>query len=134
LQCEHFELHNALTAKVTKRAGACVFPRKASKVSREVTDLFALKIQGKIGANVSLSERREARAKRSKRSNGGMYAKRKFLVELLQQDMSRSTVLVQLGEEFPQMSEAYKSTLYYQAKKEVREIKETASSFSEASK
>ncbi len=134
LQCEHFELHNKLTAKVTKRAGACMFPRKAIKASREITELFALKVQGKIGEDVSLSERRESRAERNKRSSGGMHAKRDFLVTLIQQGISKDTALIQLGAKFSQMSEAYKSTLYYQAKKEVREIKGTADSLIEASR
>lgn len=134
LQCEHFELHNELTAEVVKRAGACAFPRRASKVSRGVTDLFALKVQGKVEKDVSLSDRCEARLKRSKRSDGGMHAKRDFLVTLIQQGISKTTALVQLGAKFSQMSEAYKTTLYYQAKKEVREIKGAVDSFSEASK
>lgn len=128
LQCESFELHNERTAQVVKHCGACKYPQRSSKESREVTGLFALKVTGKARPETSLSEHKAKRKKGG--SIGGLYDKKALLKKLFQAapEVVKSQIIKDMKEKYPEMSDAYCTTLYYQVKKEVKAEAEAPSS------
>lgn len=130
-QCEHFETHNRLTTEVTKCSGKCQFPRRASKESRKLTSVVALKVAGKLDAEESVESIREERRERmrkmhAKRKEGGGNDKAKLALECLQQTHDRLALRKLLLEKFPGISDAYISTIYYAAKKKIPNYQENS--------
>lgn len=110
LMCSRYEVKNQLTTTVTKKSGACRFPRRASKESRKITGDFFFQ----------LYDRKRSKREEKKKKKGGMSDKRNFMVELISQGVEREEVQQRVSAKFKRISEAYFNTIFYQAKKEVR--------------
>ena len=131
-QCDHWETHNQLTTEVTKCSGKCAWPRKASKESRRTTRLIAMKMQGKLeeGENEdTIKARRQERAKKMQAAKKlGGEDKGKFALEFLTKNPDRFALRAALMEKFAGISDAYMSTLYYTARRQIKGYEESSAS------
>ncbi len=134
-QCTHWEMHSAFVNEITNRSGHCVFPRLASKESRDSTAQVFFKATG-VQRDIVLQEMKskkrvkkekvieEGETKR-KKLKGGLSQRKEFALLLLKAENSRLKYFTAMKHKFPEISDAYINTLFYIAKKEIKDYKET---------
>ena len=127
-QCDRYELHSNDYSEATKCSGRCVYPKKATKLSRERTTLFQKQIRGEISCQTTIESLRALRSQRARQrvssrspKGQGLTAKLSHLVSVLKDNPAALKDVVQenfVGK-FGNISSAYFNTLWYQARSEL---------------
>ena len=119
-QCKHFKLHSQRVATITKESGECCYPKHAPLESRRITSVFAAKVSGIVPPEASEQEVHDALRAR-KRKKGGMQDKLGSVIRAIQAGKDKDFVFRGMKKKYPEMSAAYLNTLWYQARKKIRE-------------
>lgn len=121
LKCKHFQLRSEAGVELTRSCGVCVFPKKADKHSREITQSWSASNDFDEDGTVKLTERKE-RAKREKKP-GGYQDKVGRIAQLIEKELSKESIKAGLLKKFPTTKDTTFNTMWYAAKKLIKEGK-----------
>lgn len=129
-QCKHFEVHAQMTTTLTKQCGHCVWPKHASKLSRQMTADVERKLTGVEPTEEQKIEQKQkrvkslaiARERRKESGKDGVADKVAFAVSYLKQNPDKSALLSALIAKYTTLSDAYCNTIYYAARKQVPSV------------
>lgn len=121
LKCTHLQLRSEEGIELTRSCGYCVYPKKASKDSRRITQGWKAQNELNDDGTIKLTKRKPKPKRGPKR--GGYQDKVGRIAQLIHEGAEKSAVKAGLLKKFPSTKSTTFNTMWYAAQKLVREDK-----------